>query len=118
VKKLLFLTLLVGALGCDSEENLPKKVNVQLVLLQVDFLTNEFEGGKIFSFDSLLAKDLRDSIPMEFIREWGDYATEVLGFIPTQDTIFFGTRYGLMEEIEFYLLYLIPLTHSQKNLRP
>lgn len=54
MKKILFILLVTFIVSCNSDdESTPQNEANKVVLLKVDFLTNEFEGGKELEFQAV-----------------------------------------------------------------
>jgi len=62
----------------------------KLAMLKVDYQTGKFEGGKIFTYPA--GSYVSDSIPIqELHKSAGDFGNITLKYLPTGDTVFFGT---------------------------
>lgn len=61
-----------------------------LYLFKVDYLTQQFEGGKILTFPA--GTGVEDSIPLTVVyRSPGDFGGVTFLYTPTSDTVFDGT---------------------------
>ena len=85
-KMLLFISF-IFLLGCTESEI--EKSN-KIVLLQVDFMTNVFEGAKEQNFSSNISSS--DTIPISIdYKAPGDFGSITLYYQPTSEMVFDGT---------------------------
>ncbi|PZF74391.1 hypothetical protein [Taibaiella soli] len=82
--------LLLGSCKKSSDTKPASSDGAKLVMLKVDYQTGKFEGGKIFTYPA--GSYVADSIPIqEIVKPAGDFGNVTLKYIPTGDTVFFGT---------------------------
>lgn len=90
---LLILTgaLLLGSCKKNNDSNpTASPYGAKLALLKVDYQTGKFEGGKIITYPS--GSYVPDSIPIQQLyKPAGDFGNITLKYLPTGDTVFFGS---------------------------
>jgi len=93
MRKLLVLMMALSVLqSCkkkddDTPPGFCGTTNGNLVILKVDYLTHQFEGGKMFYLPNIVS----DSIPIHTVYQSpGDFGNITLLFGPANDTVFDG----------------------------
>jgi len=83
--------LLLGSCKKNTDSGVPSSpYGAKMILLKVDYQTGKFEGGKIFTYPK--GSYVADSIPVkEIAKPAGDFGNITLKYVPTSDTVFFGT---------------------------
>ena len=86
---ILFISLISCRKDCNYKSDKIKSNNNSILMLKVDFSTYAFEGGKKTEFSTNISCD---SIPVvEYVQSPGDIGSSLLKFIPTDDSLFFGS---------------------------
>lgn len=93
---LLVTTLCLSSCSSDIDDKLPTQqvsLDRELIFLKVDYQTNTFLGGNIFTYPNLA---MSTNIPLlETYVQPGDFGSYTLTFTPTNDIIFDGHIYWL-----------------------
>ena len=84
----LFLLIIFASCSNDADDVIRQNPNRNLTILKVDFLTNTFEGGNIYTFNNV---PMTNSLPLEetYVIP-GDFGNYTLKYTPTNDVIFNG----------------------------
>jgi len=92
MKGIQITVLILVLFSCKKADDRPEPLQVtspMLVLLKVDYLTHQFEGGKVYTFPN--SNTVIDSIPINVIyQNPTDFGHITLKYAPTSDTIFDG----------------------------
>ena len=88
----LFLLIIFASCSNDADDVIRQNPNRNLTILKVDFLTNTFEGGNIYTFNNV---PMTNSLPLEetYVIP-GDFGNYTLKYTPTNDVIFNGQFLG------------------------
>lgn len=88
MKKFAIFIGIVLLFGCSKDDE--SKVSNTILLLQVDYMTNVFEGGKEIPIS--FCNSSSDTIPISVdYKEPGDFGSIALYYQPTNEMIFNGT---------------------------
>lgn len=97
--KVLLFAMIFMLIGCESDDNadVEQQTN-QILMLKVDYTTNEFEGGKEFDFSQ---QSESFTITNEYV-EPGDFGSVKLIYDEIDEQLFFGTIHWMgLGEMEF-----------------
>ncbi|MBN8642480.1 MAG: hypothetical protein J0L86_11775 [Flavobacteriales bacterium] len=88
-RNLIILSLVITLFSCsNSDENSPTPDNTnKVLLLKVDYLTNEFEGGKELSFDTEVSSM---TVSNQYVQP-SDFGSITLTYAELGETLFDGT---------------------------
>lgn len=88
MKQFLIFICIILLFGCSNDDESNKTSSI--VLLQVDYVTNVFEGGKEISISEAISSP--DTIPISIdYNAPGDFGSIALYYQPTNEMIFNGT---------------------------
>jgi len=88
MKQLVIFICIVLLFGCSKDDESIQSNSI--VLLQIDYMTNVFEGGKEISISTAISSS--DTIPISVdYRPPGDFGSITLYYQPTNEMIFNGT---------------------------